>query len=131
MNRRQAKKQRTRLAQSQKAPRPSFKERKAEQRGKVLLALRDTPMYEGRLKDNADYYAAIKMYKEYVNKGYIKEEGSLSKYEAADKFMTTLSKKEELQFIMEANEKAAKMEADSRARAATMTPEAITARYGF
>lgn len=106
------------------------KERRAAQRDLLLKSLRTPRMYEGKLENNADYYAAIKKYKENINKGLIKPLSTLDKYEAADAFMTSLSQREQSDIMRVANEKAEQIMEREREEAATFTKR-ITERYSF
>lgn len=106
------------------------KERRAAERELLLKSLRTPHMYEGKLEKNADYYAAIKKYKENINKGLIKPLSTLDKYEAADAFMSTLSQREQSEIMKVANEKAEEIMEREREEAATFT-QRITERYSF
>lgn len=114
MNKRIAKKKAKNLLKQDK-PIISAKEIKAIGKTRLMESLRSPQMYEGKLKNNADYYATIKKYHEYVNRGLIKESSILDNYESADAFYQTLSKEEQMDVMMTAVDKAAKMEAESLA----------------
>ena len=115
MNKRIAKKKAKAILAQQK-PVISAKEIKAISRARLIESLRGPQMYEGKLKHNADYYAAIKKYHDYVNRGLIKESSNLDKYNTADAFYETLSKGEQTDVMMVSIEKAAKLEAESLER---------------
>lgn len=106
------------------------KQREAAMRSRYLQAIRTPYQYEGKLSDNASYYAAIKKYKENINRGLIKPMSTLDKYEAADAFMNTLSEREQSDVMRVANEKAEQIMAREREEAATFT-QRITERYSF
>lgn len=112
MNKRIAKKKAKNILKQEK-PFISAKEIKAASKTRLIESLRSPQMYEGKLKSNADYYAAIKKYHDYVNRGLIKESSILDNYASADAFYETLSKGEQMDVMMTAVEKAAKMEAES------------------
>lgn len=129
MNKRIAKKKAKNILK-QTTPFISAKEMKAISKARLLESLRTPHMYEGKLEKNADYYAAIKKYKENINKGLIKPMSTLDKYEAADAFMNTLSQREQSEIMKVANEKAEEIMEREREEAATFT-QRITERYSF
>lgn len=128
------KKQRTNRSAQRKAMQAIKRETKKQhliaERTHYLESIRTPFQYEGTLKNNADYYAAIKKYKDYVNRGLIKTVSSLDKYEAADAFMDTLSERERFEVMKIGNEKAAQMLAREAEEAATFAQRTFE-RYGF
>lgn len=116
--------------QSQAVRREAKKQRSAAMRTRYLQTVKTPFQYEGKLKDNAGYYAAIKKYKENIERGLIKPISTLDKYEAADAFMNTLSEREQSDVMRIANEKAEQIMAREREEAATFT-QRITERYSF
>lgn len=102
----------------------------AASRSRYLESVRTPFQYEGRLTNNAGYYAAIKKYKENISRGLIRPMSTLDKYEAADAFMNTLSEREQSDVMRIANEKAEQIMAREREEAATFT-QRITERYSF
>lgn len=95
-----------------------------------LQSIRTPFQYEGKLTDNTGYYAAIKKYNEYIDRGLIKSMSSLDKYETADAFMNILSEREQSDVMRIANEKAEQIMAREREEAATFA-QRITEKYGF
>lgn len=93
MNKRIAKKKAKNILK-QTEPFISAKEIKAISKAKLLESLRAPEQYQGKLQERGDYYAAIKKYHEYINKGLIRESSILDKYESADAFVGTLSRGE-------------------------------------
>lgn len=93
MNKRIAKKKAKNILK-QTAPFISAKEMKLISKARLLESLRIPEQYQGKLQERGDYYAAIKKYHDYLNKGLIRESSILDKYEAADAFVATLSKGE-------------------------------------
>lgn len=116
--------------ESQAIKRETKRQRSAAMRTRYLQAVKTPFQYEGRLTNNADYYAAIKKYKENIDRGLIKPVSSLDKYEAADAFMNTLSEREQSDIMRVANEKAEQIMAREREEAATFA-QRITERYSF
>ena len=129
MNKRIAKKKAKNILK-QTAPSISTKEIKLISKARLLESLRTPFQYEGKLTDNASYYAAIKKYKDNISRGLIKPLSTLDKYEAADAFMNTLSKREQSDVMRVANEKAEQIMAREREEAATFA-QRITERYSF
>lgn len=105
-------------------PAETRKQRLARQRAELLPKLRVQTSTEGY---HNKQYAAIKKYKEYVDKGLIKESSVLDKYEASESFLQTLSKKEFEDYMREANKKGEELKAQSLARM-KITP---ADRWGF
>lgn len=93
MNKRIAKKKAKAILKQEK-PFISAKEIKAISRAKLIDSLRAPEQYQGKLQERGDYYAAIKKYHDYINKGFIRESSILDKYESADAFVKTLSRGE-------------------------------------
>lgn len=116
--------------EAQAIKRTTKRQRSAAMRARYLQAVKTPFQYEGKLKDNAGYYAAIKKYKENINRGLIKPMSTLDKYEAADAFMNTLSEREQSDVMRVANEKAEQIMAREREEAATFA-QRITERYSF
>lgn len=116
--------------ESQAIKRETKRQRSAAMRTRYLQSVKTPFQYEGKLTNNADYYAAIKKYKENIEKGLIKPVSSLDKYEAADAFMNTLSEREQSDIMRVANEKAEQIMAREREEAATFA-QRITERYSF
>ena len=116
--------------EAQAIKRETKRQRAAAMRTRYLQAVKTPFQYEGRLTNNADYYAAIKKYKENIERGLIKPTSSLDKYEAADAFMNTLSEREQSDIMRIANEKAEQIMAREREEAATFA-QRITERYSF
>lgn len=106
------------------------KERRAAEKELLLRSLRTPHMYEGKLEDNASYYAAIKKYKEYVDRGLIKPSSNLDKYDVADAFYSTLSTSEQMEVMQAGIEKAEEIMAREREEAATFAQRTFE-RYGF
>lgn len=116
--------------EAQAIKRTTKRQRSAAMRARYLQVVKTPFQYEGKLKDNAGYYAAIKKYKENINRGLIKPMSTLDKYEAADAFMNTLSEREQSDVMRVANEKAEQIMAREREEAATFA-QRITERYSF
>lgn len=116
--------------EAQAAKRESKRQHSAAMRTRYLQAIKTPFQYEGKLKDNAGYYAAIKKYKENIERGLIKPMSTLDKYEAADAFMNTLSEREQSDVMRVANEKAEQIMAREMEEAAAFS-QRITERYSF
>lgn len=116
--------------ESQAIKRETKRQRFATMRSHYLETIRTPFQYEGKLTNNAGYYAAIKKYKENISRGLIKPMSTLDKYEAADAFMNTLSEREQSDVMRIANEKAEQIRIKEEAEAATFAQK-ITQRYSF
>ena len=116
--------------EAQAIKRETKRQRSAAMRARYLQSVKTPFQYEGKLSDNSSYYAAIKKYKENINRGLIKPMSTLDKYEAADAFMNTLSEREQSDILRVANEKAEQIMAREREEAAAFAQQ-ITERYSF
>lgn len=116
--------------EAQAVKRETKRQRSAAMRTRYLQAIKTPFQYEGKLKDNAGYYAAIKKYKENIERGLIKPMSTLDKYEAADAFMNTLSEREQSDIMRVANEKAEQIMAREMEEAAAFS-QRISERYSF
>lgn len=116
--------------EAQAIRREAKRQRSAAMRTRYLQAVKTPFQYEGKLKDNAGYYAAIKKYKENIERGLIKPMSTLDKYEAADAFMNTLSEREQSDVMRVANEKAEQIMAREMEEAAAFSQK-ISQRYSF
>lgn len=86
-------------------PLTSKREQKILAKSKVLESLRTPEKWEGRLQNEGQYYQAIKKYKDYINKGLIRESSILDKYESAENFVSTLSEGEIKSLLKEGDTK--------------------------
>lgn len=115
MNKRIAKKKAKNILK-QTEPFISAKEIKAIGKARLIESLRTPEKYEGKLKERGDYYAAIKKYHDYLNKGLIRESSILDKYESAEAFISTLSQGDMRKLLKEGERKEAQIQQHAAAR---------------
>lgn len=94
---------------------------------KIAMDVHKTSLGYNSDKDHATHYAAIKKYHDYVDRGIIKKQSSLDKYELADFMERIMTESEYEDYLNEANKKADELIAKSKARA-SITP---ADRWGF
>lgn len=109
-NSRQQRAKREEKRQQKRALRTASQIRASE----TLRAPRSRPMITP--DTNADYYAVIKKYHDYIDRGLIKPSSNLDKYEAANEFLDTLDMRGRVDVMRTATEKADKLLKESMER---------------